>query len=117
MNEKEDCIFCKIITREIPAKILYEDNQIFAFEDINPQAPTHILLIPKEHFASLNDIPKEKKEILSHLLLHARNIAQELGIKENGYRIVLNTGKNSGQDVFHLHFHLLGGRRMAWPPG
>ena len=113
----DDCIFCKLINREIPAKILYEDNQIIAFEDINPQAPTHILLIPKEHFASLNDIPEEKKEILSHLLLRARNIAQELGIKENGYRIVLNTGKNSGQDVFHIHFHLLGGRRMTWPPG
>ena len=113
----DDCIFCKLINREIPAKILYEDNQIIAFEDINPQAPTHILLIPKEHFASLNDIPEEKKEILSHLLLQARNIAQDLGIKENGYRIVLNTGKNSGQDVFHIHFHLLGGRRMTWPPG
>lgn len=117
MKEKENCIFCKITNREIPTKILYEDNQIIAFEDINPQAPTHILLIPKEHFASLNDIPEEKKEILSHLLLRARNIAQELGIKENGYRIVLNTGKNSGQDVFHIHFHLLGGRRMTWPPG
>ena len=112
-----ECIFCKIINKDIPAKIVYEDNQIIAFEDINPQAPTHILLIPKEHFASLIDIPDEKKEILSHLLWCARQVAQEVGIKESGYRIVLNTGKNSGQDVFHIHFHLLGGRRMTWPPG
>ncbi len=113
----EDCIFCKIINKKIPASIVFEDEKMIAFNDINPQAPIHILLIPREHFASLNDIPEEKKNILSHLLLKARQIAQEKGIAEKGYRIVLNTGKDSGQEVFHIHLHLLGGRRMHWPPG
>lgn len=113
----EDCIFCKIINKKIPASIVFEDEKIIAFNDINPQAPIHILLIPREHFTSLNDIPEEKKNILSHLLLKARQIAQEKGIAEKGYRIVLNTEKDSGQEVFHIHFHLLGGRRMHWPPG
>ncbi len=113
----EDCIFCKIINKEIPASIVFEDEKMIAFNDINSQAPIHILLIPREHFTSLNDIPEEKKNILSHLLLKARQIAQEKGIAEKGYRIVLNTEKDSGQEVFHIHFHLLGGRRMHWPPG
>jgi histidine triad (HIT) family protein len=113
----EDCIFCKIINKEIPASIVLEDDKMIAFNDINPQAPIHILLIPKEHFATLNDIPEEKKNILSHLLLKARQIAQEKGIAEKGYRIVLNTERDSGQEVFHIHLHLLGGRRMHWPPG
>ncbi len=113
----EDCIFCKIINKEIPASIVFEDEKMIAFNDIYPQAPIHVLLIPREHFASLNDIPEEKKSILSHLLLKARQIAQEKGIAEKGYRIVLNTEKDSGQEVFHIHFHLLGGRRMHWPPG
>jgi histidine triad (HIT) family protein len=113
----DDCIFCKIVNKEIPSKIVYEDEYILAFNDINPQAPTHILLIPREHFASLNAIPEEKKEILSYLLLKARQIAEEKGIAQSGYRIVLNTERNSGQEVFHIHLHLLGGRRMHWPPG
>ncbi len=113
----EDCIFCKIINKEIPASIVFEDEKMIAFNDINPQAPIHILLIPREHFTSLNDIPEEKKNILSHLLLKARQISQEKGIAEKGYRIVLNTEKDSGQEVFHIHLHLLGGRRMHWPPG
>ncbi len=113
----EDCIFCKIINKEIPASMVFEDEKMIAFNDMNPQAPIHILLIPREHFASLNDIPEEKKNILSHLMLKARQIAQEKGIAEKGYRIVLNTAKDSGQEVFHIHLHLLGGRRMHWPPG
>ena len=113
----EDCLFCKIVDKTIPAELIFEDEKIVAFNDINPQAPVHVLIIPKEHFASLNDIPEEKKELLSHILLRARRIAQNIGIKEKGYRIVLNTGKESGQEVFHIHFHLLGGRRMTWPPG
>lgn len=113
----DECIFCKIVNKEIPSKIIYEDKDIFAFNDINPQAPIHILLIPKEHFASLNAIPEEKKEILSSLLLKARQIAEEKGIAQSGYRIVLNTERDSGQEVFHIHLHLLGGRRMHWPPG
>ncbi len=111
------CIFCKIKNKETPSKIVFEDERIIAFNDANPQAPVHILLVPKEHFASLNDIPEEKKDVLSHLLLKARQIAQQEGISKNGYRIVLNTEKDSGQEVFHIHFHLLGGRGMTWPPG
>ncbi len=88
-----------------------------AFHDIRPKAPVHILLIPKEHFASLNEIPEEKKDILGHILLKACQIAREQGIAETGYRIVLNTARDSGQQVFHIHFHLLGGRQMHWPPG
>ena len=112
-----NCIFCKIINKEIPAKIVYEDDVILAFDDINPQAPVHTLLIPKEHFSSLNDIPEEKKDLVGHILLKARQVAEEKGVKDSGYRIVLNTAKDSGQDVFHIHFHVLGGRRMNWPPG
>jgi histidine triad (HIT) family protein len=113
----EDCIFCKIVNKEIPAKTVLEDEQVLAFHDINPQAPVHVLIIPKEHFSSLNEVPEDKKELLSHILLQSRQIAIKLGIAEKGYRIVLNTERDSGQDVFHIHFHLLGGRRMTWPPG
>lgn len=113
----EGCIFCKIVHREIPSSIVFEDDDILAFNDINPQAPVHILLVPKEHFASLNAIPEEKKDILSSLLLKTRQIAEEKAIARSGYRIVLNTERDSGQQVFHIHFHLLGGRRMSWPPG
>jgi len=112
----EDCLFCKIVKKEIPAKIVFENDSLIAFEDISPQAPTHILIIPKEHFASLIEIPEDKKGILAELLLAARQIAQKKGLT-TGYRIVLNTGEESGQAVFHIHFHLLGGRQMAWPPG
>jgi len=113
----KDCIFCKIINKDIPASIVYEDEEIVAFNDINPKAPVHILLIPKQHFASLNDIPLKKKQILSELLFKAKQIAEEKGIADSGYRLVLNTGKDSGQEVCHLHLHLLGGRKMGWPPG
>jgi len=113
----QDCIFCKIANKEIPSNSVYEDESIMAFKDINPQAPVHILLIPKEHFVSLNDVPEDKKHILSHILFKARQIAGDMELAETGYRIVLNTGKDSGQEVFHIHFHLLGGRRMSWPPG
>jgi len=113
----ENCLFCKIIHGEIPANKVFEDEKIIAFDDINPQAPIHILIIPKEHFASLNEIPEEKKDVLSHILLIARQIAREKGVAKSGYRIVLNTARDSGQEVFHIHFHLLGGRKMLWPPG
>lgn len=112
-----DCIFCKIIKGEIPSQIVYEDDLIFAFDDINPQAPVHTLIIPKDHYASLKDIPEDKMGFVSHLMTKAREIAEKKGILESGFRIVLNTGRDSGQDVFHIHFHLLGGRRMTWPPG
>ncbi|MBS3818200.1 histidine triad nucleotide-binding protein [bacterium] len=113
----EDCIFCQIASKKMPSKVVYEDENILAFQDINPQAPVHILAIPKEHYSSLNEIPQSKKDILSHILLKCRQIAEQQGIGQKGYRIVLNTGKNSGQDVFHIHFHVLGGRKMTWPPG
>jgi histidine triad (HIT) family protein len=112
-----DCIFCKIISGDIPAKVVFEDDRVLAFEDIHPQAPTHILLIPKAHYASLNQVPEDQTDLIGHMLMTARRIAGERGIGEEGFRIVLNTGPNSGQDVFHIHFHLLGGRRMTWPPG
>lgn len=113
----EGCIFCKIAAKDIPAKVVLEDEKIIAFEDINPKAPVHILIIPKAHFASLNDIPDAQNSLLGELLLAARQIAREKGISGKGYRIVLNTERDSGQEVFHIHFHVLGGRQMAWPPG
>ena len=113
----EDCIFCKIVRGEIPARKVFEDERIIAFEDINPQAPVHILIIPKEHYESLNAVPEGNEDVLGHILNETRKIAAERGLKESGYRVVLNTGRDSGQDVLHIHFHLLGGRRMAWPPG
>ena len=113
----EDCLFCKIIRGEIPAQPVYEDDLIFAFDDINPQAPVHTLVIPKEHYSSLNEVPEDKGSLLGHILQKCREIAAMKGIGESGYRIVLNTARDSGQEVFHIHFHILGGRRMTWPPG
>jgi histidine triad (HIT) family protein len=111
------CIFCRIARKEIAAKIVYEDERILAFEDIRPQAPVHVLLVPKTHFASLNEAPEGAEALLGELLIRAREIAGKKGIGASGYRIVLNTARDSGQEVFHIHFHLLGGRRMSWPPG
>ena len=113
----DNCIFCQIAKKGIPAKVVYEDEMILAFEDIHPKAPTHVLIIPKEHYASLNDVPEDKGDLLACILIKARQIARDKGIAESGYRIVLNTARDSGQDVFHIHFHLLGGRKMSWPPG
>jgi len=113
----DDCLFCKIAAGSIPAKIVYQDERIVAFDDIRPQAPAHTLIIPREHFAALPDVPEAKADLLAHILIKAPLIAEAKGIGASGYRIVLNTGRDSGQDVFHIHFHLLGGRRMAWPPG
>lgn len=113
----ENCLFCKIVAKQIPSRVVFEDGEILAFEDINPQAPVHILIVPKDHFASLNEIPKDRSPVLGRILLAARNIARDKGLGERGYRVVLNTARDSGQEVFHIHFHLLGGRRMTWPPG
>jgi histidine triad (HIT) family protein len=112
-----DCLFCRIARKELPAKVLFENERILAFEDIRPKAPVHVLVIPKDHFASLNDAPDGAGDLLGEILLRAREIARERGIGESGYRIVLNTARDSGQEVFHIHFHILGGRRLAWPPG
>jgi histidine triad (HIT) family protein len=113
----DKCIFCEIIQGNIPASVVYEDDKILAFDDINPQAPVHTLVIPKKHYGSLLDIPEEEQDILGHIFMTAREIAKKKGILETGFRTVLNTGRDSGQDVFHIHFHILGGRRMTWPPG
>ncbi len=111
------CLFCRIIRREAPAKILFETDRVLAFEDVRPQAPAHVLVIPKDHIASLNDAADRSDELLGEVLLAARRAAQEKGLAASGYRIVLNTGPDSGQAVFHLHFHVLGGRPLHWPPG
>ncbi len=113
----DNCIFCRIAGKEIPSKVFFEDGEALAFEDIHPQAPVHILLIPKEHIASLNDLPAGREELMGSLLVKAREIARMKGIARSGYRIVLNTAPDSGQEVFHIHLHILGGRRMTWPPG
>ena len=111
-----DCLFCKIIEGKIPSKKVYEDERTFAFEDINPQAPTHVLIIPKQHIAGLKEAKAEDAEILGYCQLVAAEIARQRNI-ENGYRTVYNVGAGAGQTVFHLHLHLLGGRTLKWPPG
>ena len=111
----ESCLFCRIVRREIPAKVIHEDEHTLAFRDIDPRAPTHVLVIPKVHVASLNEV--DDPALVGRLMLAAKQIAQAEGIGETGYRTVLNTGSNGGQTVFHLHVHLLGGRRLTWPPG
>jgi len=113
----KDCIFCKIVRKEIPSNLVYEDDEFLAFEDINPQSPVHALIIPKSHIKSLNDIDEKNSAFFGKLMLVARNIAEERGVSKTGYRVVLNCGIEGGQTVFHLHVHILGGRRMVWPPG
>jgi histidine triad (HIT) family protein len=112
-----DCIFCKIINGEIPAKLLYQDERVVAFDDINPQAPQHKIIIPRKHLPTLNDLHQEDSELAGHMMHVAAKLAKELGIAEDGYRVVANCNANAGQTVFHIHYHLLGGRRLAWPPG
>ena len=112
-----DCLFCKIIERTIPANIVYEDERVLAFDDINPQAPTHVLVIPKRHIPSLNDIGTEDDQILGELVRRAAAIAKDRGLSAGGFRTVFNTNRDAGQTVFHVHLHLLGGRSMHWPPG
>ncbi len=112
-----DCLFCSIADKTIPAEIVFADDEIIAFRDINPQAPTHILIIPQEHIATLNDLTKEQAALVGRLVLVARQLAREAGIAEEGYRTVFNCNRAAGQAVFHIHLHLLGGRPMTWPPG
>jgi histidine triad (HIT) family protein len=111
-----DCLFCKIGRKEIPAKFVYEDPEIFAFEDIHPQAPTHVLICPRKHMVSLNDAEAADTALLGRVMLVAKQLAAEGGIS-GGYRTVINNGADAGQSVDHLHLHLLGGRAMRWPPG
>jgi len=112
-----ECIFCKIAAREIPANILYEDDLCMVFEDINPCAPTHLLVIPKKHITSLNEAGDEDSLLLGHLLWAAARSAKEKKIDGSGYRTVINTNAQAGQTVFHIHIHVLGGRLLGWPPG
>lgn len=111
------CLFCKIIQGEIPARKVHEDDEVIAFEDIDPQAPTHILVIPRRHIASLDDLTSAEVEIVGRVVTRASEIARQYGLDQSGYRLVVNNGEGAGQTVFHIHFHLLGGRRFSWPPG
>jgi histidine triad (HIT) family protein len=112
-----DCLFCKIVNRQIPASIVYEDDRVLAFNDTNPQGPTHVLVIPKQHIPSLNDLAPEHDAIVGELARRAAAIAKERGISAGGFRTVFNTNADAGQTVFHVHLHLIGGRRLGWPPG
>jgi histidine triad (HIT) family protein len=113
----QECIFCKIAAGEFGGPPIYRDEHVTAFKDINPQAPTHILIIPNKHVASLNEATGEDQVLLGQLMLTAAKIARDQGVSDQGYRIVTNTGPQAGQTVFHIHLHLLGGRNMTWPPG
>ena len=113
----ENCLFCKIANGEVPSNIVYQDENIVAFVDINPQAPKHILLIPRKHITSIADLTLDDGPILAQLFITAQKVAHEMNIDESGYRLVSNIGRDAGQIVFHLHFHLLGGRKFGWPPG
>ena len=112
-----NCLFCKIASGEIPSKQVYSDDRFYVFEDINPQAPTHVLVIPRKHIATLNDLAPEDGPLMGDLILLAARIAKERGLGERGYRLNVNCMEGAGQTVFHLHAHLLGGRAFSWPPG
>lgn len=112
-----DCIFCKIAQGQIPCQKIYEDEKVLAFYDLEPQAPVHFLMIPKKHIASLNDLTAEDEALIGYIFSKIKTLAKELGIAESGYRVVNNIGKEGGQSVFHIHFHVLGGRSLQWPPG
>ena len=112
-----ECLFCRISRREIPASIVYEDDRVLAFNDINPQGPTHVLVIPKAHIATLNDLSPDDDQIVGELVRRAAAIAKERGLDAGGFRTVFNTNRDAGQTVFHIHLHLIGGRTMHWPPG
>ncbi len=112
-----DCLFCKIISGDIPAKVIFQDDLVVAFDDINPQAPQHKLIVPRKHIATLNDLQEEDNNLIGYMAQTAKQLAKNLNIAEDGYRIVMNCNAGAGQTVFHIHMHLLGGRHMTWPPG
>lgn len=111
------CLFCRVVAKEVPSRIVYEDDQVVAFQDINPQAPTHLLVVPKRHLDHLLEIEERDVALLGHLILLVNRLARERRLAQSGYRVVINCGADGGQTVAHLHLHLLGGRPMAWPPG
>ncbi len=112
-----DCIFCKIASGEIPAEIVHDNDDVVVFRDLNPQAPTHLLAIPRQHIATINDLEPDHAELVGKLYLAAKAVAADEGLAERGYRTVMNCGEGAGQTVFHIHLHILGGRPMQWPPG
>lgn len=112
-----DCLFCKIRDGEIPADIVFEDDDVLAFNDVNPQAPVHILIIPKQHIPTINDLEDDDEQIMGKLFSTAKNLANQKGVSDDGYRLVTNCNAGAGQTVFHIHMHLLAGRAMTWPPG
>ena len=114
---KEDCIFCKIVDKKIPAATVYEDENTMAFNDIKPQAPVHIIVIPKRHIEKISDVKEEDSALAAQLISVGNKIAKEKGLIDSGYRFVINCNKDAGQEVFHIHMHVLGGRKMGWPPG
>jgi histidine triad (HIT) family protein len=114
---KPDCLFCRIINREIPATIVYEDERVLAFRDINPQAPTHLLVVPKRHIASLNDLRPDDDATVGEVVRRGVALARAEGVEHAGFRAVFNTNRDAGQTVFHIHLHVLGGRSLGWPPG
>ena len=114
---ESDCLFCKIVSGEVNADVIYSNDEVVAFRDINPQAPTHVLIVPRRHIATINDLKNDNRDDVSALYLAARDIAQEAGIADSGYRVTMNCNEAAGQTVFHLHLHLLGGRNFSWPPG
>jgi histidine triad (HIT) family protein len=117
MSQDPNCLFCKIVDNKIPAKIVHNDEMAIAFEDINPQAPIHILIVPRKHIPDIQSMQKGNQELIGHLFFIARNIAETRGLDKNGYRLVINNGRDAGQAVFHIHLHLMSGRAFAWPPG
>lgn len=112
-----NCIFCRIINKEINSEIVYEDDKVIVFKDINPQAPIHLLIVPKRHIESINEINVEDKNIIGHIFIVAKEVAKKFNVDKCGYRVVVNTGRDAGQAVFHIHFHFLAGRELSWPPG
>lgn len=112
-----DCLFCKMVNQEIPVEPVYENDKVLAFNDINPQAPFHVLIIPKSHISTVNDLNPENSAYISELFLAAKRIASENGFADDGYRLVMNCNEQAGQTVFHIHLHMLAGRAMQWPPG
>ena len=113
----QDCLFCRIVDGDIPADIIYQSESAIAFRDINPQAPTHALIIPRRHISTINDLDAGDEELVGSLYLAAKEIARQEGLSDDGYRVVMNCGEGAGQSVFHIHLHLLGGRLLNWPPG
>ena len=113
----QDCLFCRIVRGEIPAAKLYDDGEVLAFRDINPEAPVHVLLVPRRHIATLNDLEAADASLVGRLYLAGKQVAVDLGVAESGYRTVINCNRDAGQIVFHIHMHLLAGRELGWPPG